>query len=157
MLWFNFTDFITSTQNTPNTETHQQMCVFVFGILHMPSHTSNTDANHEMTPTGESFRGRCLSYALPHAHHEMTPTLVSFRGRHLPYHLPLTPSTKRHPCWCLLVFGMSFLCFTTRPPRNHTNKGVISCWASHRTRKYTLVGVVSCSVCLQHMPNKKQH
>jgi len=134
MLWFNFTDFITSTQNTPNTETHQQMCVFVFGILHMPSHTSNTDANHEMTPTGESFRGRCLSYALPHAHHEMTPTLVSFRGRHLPYHLPLTPSTKRHPCWCLLVFGMSFL---------HP-------YHSRRARKDTLVGVFWCSACLSY-------
>src|SRR6266705_3172928 len=75
-----------------------------------------------------------------------------------PTPLPLTPSTKRHPRWCLLVFGMSFLCSTTRPPRNHTNKGVISCWASffrpttHANHETTPTGVSFRGQCLSYTP-----
>ena len=78
------------------------------------------------------FRVRGLSYTLSHTQHRC--------------------QTRNDTPVGVFSWLASFLRPTTRPPRNHTNKGVILCWVSFfslyhtcRPRNDTPVGVVSWS------------
>jgi len=64
-----------------------------------------------------------------HAKHETTPLLVWFRVQHHSFALRHTPSTKRNPRWCLVVFGVIPLPYNTRRTQKNTNEGVFSCSA----------------------------
>src|SRR6266566_6469459 len=87
----------------PTTKRHARWCRLVVGIFPTPYHT----------PTTKPHQQRCdfvlgvLFFSLPHM-----------------------PTMKRHARWCHIVVGVFPRILHPRPPRNHTNKGVISCWVS---------------------------
>ena len=67
-----------------------------------------------------------------HAEHERTPTMVSSSARHALVDVENTLSTKRHQRWCLVVFGVCHWVQKTR-----------------RAREDTIIGVFSCSACVE--------
>ena len=87
---------------------------------------STTYAEHKITPPwcGFMFGTITLSFC---SCQTRTSSLASFRVPHPPFTLQCMPSMKRHPCWCLVIFGIF-------SPSYHTH------WA----RQCTLVGVFLC-------------
>src|SRR6266545_3046001 len=89
-------------QCAPNTKTHPQWCVFVFGTF----------------PT---FSNACQA--------RNTPMLVCFRVRHVFYALECTPSMKQHTGWCFFMFDAFPVPSNVCRARNHTLTSVFSCSA----------------------------